>query len=431
MKRVIHTLVLLSLTGRLFASVPTGIERGIGQVGPAGDPIRQTDFSYGTFDRLADFRHAAFDTAADFARASFGGADFFAARFNGFAYFWRAAFAGSASFSRAQFDSAAYFVGCAFRGGADFGQASFNSAADFRGVLFGGDADFSQATFHDTMDLRGATFAAAAHFADAVFQHDRANFTFTVIKDDLIIGSSSRAVQTYNFKDAVFSPKGRIVIVNRVKLHIPLEKMKFVTIADHLDYYSKKSLIEFIKDASFKADGNKFARERLELDYIYAKSTMYQDKVFGESENRLYQLWKWPRWGSNLLYDLTMGLGFRPFRLVFWLLGVILFYAILYSLTMADDVATFIRQQARGEDQPSARGEDLASPVATLINCLHFSASAVLTCRRHKYILTCFPEREKIVIFSEWLFGLIILISFITLSKPGAIPNAFSGLLFR
>ncbi|MBN1562040.1 pentapeptide repeat-containing protein [candidate division KSB1 bacterium] len=424
MNRVVNEIFSLLLAGCLAAAASSAAS-GSGQIDSASERRFETDYSYATFDSIADFRHAAFDTAADFARTAFGGhADFFAARFNSDAYFWRALFAGSASFRRALFDNAAHFVGCTFNNSTDFGQATFRSTADFRGATFSGYADFGQATFYGAVDFRGATFATVAHFADAVFQDDHADFTFAVMQDELIIGSTMRPVQTYNFKDAIFRTKARIVILDQVKLQIPLAKMKFVKLADHLDYYTKKHLIEFIKDASFTAsDGRKFTRERLELDYIYARSTMFQDKVFGESENRLSQIWKWPRWGGNLIYYLTMGLGYRPFWLIFWLLGVILFYSIVYALTMPGDVEKYICHRAADEERQNALVDTLAGRVGTFVICLHFSASILLTCRL-KDLHSYFSEGQKMVIFSERFLGLLLFVSFITLSKHGAILQA-------
>lgn len=41
-----------------------------------------------------------------------------------------------------------------------------------------------------------------------------------------------------------------------------------------MDYFTKKKIITYLKDNSF--EGDKYKQEQFELDYIFARSTLYQ-----------------------------------------------------------------------------------------------------------------------------------------------------------
>jgi len=363
------------------------------------------------FHYVANFREANFDSLAEF----------YNAQFHNLAYFWEAQFHSLANFEMAKFHSWATFVVVKFDSLADFRGTKFDSLAEFYDAQFDNLADFERAQFHSWANFRGVKFDSLAV----------ADFRSAVILDSVIVGNAGN-IQRFDFSLAKLIPGAKIIIYDPVEIKIQHEKFHFISLPKKLDYFSKKVTVDGTKRESYK--GNDYAKERFELDYIFAKSTIYEDKSTRYLENRWYQVWKYPKWFLNTLYYLTMGLGYRPFRLAWWVLGLIIGFGIFYFFKMRDSINGYILKKFEmKESSGTKRKKDVdevrkISRTESLINCFYFSSMLLFTFRLKGEILTFFGLKEKRIIVGEYLLGLLIYISFLTLAKSGSILHNLKSL---
>ena len=126
------------------------------------------------------------------------------------------------------------------------------------------------------------------------------------------------------------------------------------------------------------------------------------------------------------MYNATMGLGYRPFRLVYWVLGFIILFAFLYFLWIPQQINQYIFKDEKSKDAFTLKRK--ISNTNTIIHCLYFSSMLFFTIRLRKDILTFFNKKEKRVIVYEYLLGLGIYVSFLTLSKSGSILHTLKSL---
>ena len=411
------------------------------------------DFGSTQFHVLADFGSARFAGTADFSDAQFAGQAYFGfARFDSLADFWSVQFASQAYFGSVQFAGQAYFGFARFDSLADFGGAGFDKLADFRGAEFDRTANFRAARFAGRADFRLADFKKKIDFREAEFVDSAtvADFSLAIIRDTVLIGiqlidiQEPGSSQRYDFMRANLIPAGeimtpadtsisdsqdttiipakttifpgsKIILYGPVDLKIQLEKLEFVDVYDSLNYYSKKDIISVLKDKSFAK--NKAAL--FEIDYLFARSTMYQ-KVSVEYEK--YSVFHPLTWW-RFLYNVTMGLGYRPFRLIYWALFLIIGFGIVYLIKIPRRINDYI---AKDEKQIKSSRSRIKSDNSiylseTIINCIYFSAMVLFTFRLKRDILTFFNIKEKRIIVSQWLLGFLIYVAFLTLSKSGSI----------
>lgn len=317
-----------------------------------------------------------------------------------------------ADFLGAQFDSLAYFE-----------SAQFDSRADFRGAQFKNKVDFNSSVFNNKINFIDAQ-------VDSVV-----DFSLAKVRDTVFVGiRNSSELQKYDFMRAKLGIKGaKIVLYGPVDLKIQREKFKFLTLWDKLDYFSKKDIISTLKDVSFKED--KYKKERFELDYLFEKSTMYQVRSTGYAKNKWYQFHLWPKWIiRGFLYNITMGLGYRPFRLTLWVLGLIISFATFYFFKMRNSINGYILKKYEMKESTgikrkrAVRNVRNISHTESLINCFYFSSMLLFTFRLKGEILTFFGLKEKRIIVGEYLLGLLIYISFLTLAKSGSILHNLKSL---
>lgn len=324
------------------------------------------------------------------------------------------------------------FRGVQFNSRADFQDVQFNSRVNFKGAQFNNSADFRQTEFNDLVDFRGARIDSMV------------DFSLAAIKDTIFVGTeNSSDIQRYDFKRAVLLSKGKqiisadttrgipektlkfpgtkILLYGSVDLKIQLEKFEFIQLCDTLNYYAKKDIISTLKDISFNED--KYKKERFELDYIFAKSTMYQKELPYYERYSISN----PTYGVHLL-------GYRPFSLAYWALGIIIIFALLYFIKMRVQINNYIFKDEKVE-LLSTKGKKVIksyrniSNAETIINCLYFSTMLLFTFRLKKDILTFFEMKEKHFIVTEWVFGIIIFIAFLMLAKAGSILHTLKSLL--
>jgi len=368
--------------------------------------FKKAYFRNAQFDSLADFRKAKFDSRADLDGAKFyGRADFEKAQFHSQAGFALAKFDSLADFRVAQFHSWVYFVGTQFAG-----------RADFLAAQFAGRADFTRANFDSRADFRGTQF-------DSLPDFERAH-----IESEFFVGS--REGQKFDFNRSIFSKQSKIILCELAEINIQTEKIKHIFLLDTLSYNLKRLIIENLKDKSFKEN----SKAQFELEYIFDKSTMYQEKRDEYIKNKWYQIWKYPKWFLNTLYYITMGLGYRPFRLAWWVLGFIISFGIFYFFKMRDSINGYILKKFEMKESSGTKRKKAVDEVSTisrtesLMNCLYFSSMLLFSFRLKGEILTFFNLKEKRFIVGEYLLGLLIYIAFLTLAKSGSILHNLRSL---
>ncbi len=369
-----------------------------------------------------------------------------------------AQFGNGAHFSEAQFDSLADFSGAKFHGQTDFWGVQFCGLVYLKDAKFNGPADFKWANFNKIVDFSEATFCHNLFFESATFNNEVifskahmdsiVDLSLTRIRNRISIGGmESNNIQKYDFMRTKLLPKGKrivkrctnngmstyeetypgakILILGPVDLKIQLEKLKFIELYDYLDYFSKKDIISILKQTSFKGDDSK--RERFEVDYIFSKSTMYQKK---SSDSNDYYHYIHPIRIGRFIYYATMGLGYRPFRLAWWVLGIIVVYTIIYYYRMREQINRyiFIKYEMKDASIKKQRSISNINSTEAIIKCFYFSTSLLFTFRLKGNILTFFNLKEQHIIISEYLLGLLIYISFLTLSKSGSILHTLKSL---
>lgn len=352
---------------------------------------------------------------------------FFKAFFDTTAKFKHAKFQDDPQFINAQFREEVDFAYSIFENNATFEHSSFAEYADFDQITVKGISNFSDTEFKGELDLMGADF-------DNILKFDRAKFkdkvTLTHVSFDTItlyyaeinkeIEVGSVRGQAYDFTRTIFGKDAKIILNNIIDLKIQPEKIDLI-LFDHGLRYSEKSLIlDHLKTKSFK--DNKSVQ--FELEYIFAKSVMFQEQAdtYEESLNKWYEVWKWPKWLWNTFYFFTMGLGYRPFRLIYWVLFLVMSYALFYFIKMPDRINEYIAKDEKEiKGSRNRKKVDDTSWSSVVIHCLYFSSMVFFTFRLKRDILTFFNDREKRIIVTQWLLGFLIYVAFLTLSKSGSI----------
>jgi uncharacterized protein YjbI with pentapeptide repeats len=146
--------------------------------------MQNADFSDTTFTQNAHFDGATFTQSAYFLGATFTrrasfrevrfaqGVEFFGVQFEQVADFNQATFERGAEISNAMFTDDAFFIGVRFEGRASFSGGTFANAAFFSGVTFMQAADFSFATFTQRADFCEAAFKERVEFRETKFRED-------------------------------------------------------------------------------------------------------------------------------------------------------------------------------------------------------------------------------------------------------------------
>ncbi|MBD3287799.1 hypothetical protein GF337_03270 [candidate division KSB1 bacterium] len=410
--------------------------------------ITKYDYSNQRFTGKASFRETFFDSAANYTGARFlKDADFRETVFKKEADFVAARFMDSTCFRDAQFLKSANFSDARFIEKADFQESIFHSSAEFRDVVFESEANFALASINkqaqfDRSHFRGpvlfsysrfdsalsfgySSFAEKAHFRgaqleecvdfrEASFIKDAiVDFTSAQIRNDVLLGSSrADDIQKYDFRLAVLFNDANIILYHPVDILMQHEKIRYIKLPENLDYFSKKVIIEGTKQASFEDD--KYDEQRFEMDYVFAKSTMYQEKSTLPVESKWYHISRYPQWIGNTIYYWTMGLGFRPFRIIYWMLGTIILFALFYLIFFPTKINKYVFED---EDKP-------AQFTDTIINCLFFSFNLFFTFRLKREIVTFFEAGQKRLILVEWVLGFVSYIAFIALAKSGSILHS-------
>jgi uncharacterized protein YjbI with pentapeptide repeats len=386
----------------------------------------QTLFTGIRFDESAEFVEVVFDTVT-FASAQFDGniifsesvfnnlADFRSAKFDSVLDFSRAVFRERANFSKTKFRDVVNFRHTKFDSQVSFEEAIFSSPVDFSYSTFTGPVNFSEVTSQGTLQFRGTQFNNIVDFRDATL--DSLIFDRAVIVDKFKLGSVSG--QEFDFRRAILASNAKLELHELVELNMQTEKVRYITLLDSIGYFLKKDIVENLKNRSFKED----KQARFELDYLFARSTIYQKESGNFERFSAFQ----PTYWIQFLYNATMGLGYRPFRLLWWIVIIIAGYSIFYVIAVPHEINQYIsgnREQEKNSDEVS---NDIKL-TNTIINCLYFSSMVFFTFRLRRDILISFDVSKTRIVVSEWVLGFLIYISFLSFSKSGSILHTLKSL---
>ena len=240
----------------------------------------------------------------------------------------------------------------------------------------------------------------------------------TTIPEDSSLGIQPKEIKYSGAKIIIYAP---------VTLEMQPEKTKFITLYDSLDYFTKADIISTLKNVSFK--GEPYKRSRYELDFLYEKSTMYQKQKIVYEEYSKYHPITW--WRS--LYFITMGLGYRPFWLLYWALGLIITFTMWYFISMKKQIKNYLYKDEKGQVSKYQRYRIQNQSkkdhwLDILINCFYFSTMLFFTFRLKKDILISFSKGKRWLIVTEWSLGFLMYVAFLTLSKSGSILHTIKSL---
>lgn len=326
------------------------------------------------------------------------------------AYFGGSQLQNTIDFGGAIFASTASFNGSLFLTTIDFFRTKFDSTTYFRGAKFHKIANFIEARFHGTTDFYGATFGNWAYFVRDTLESinlleveskEYLDFENTNIKGTMRLGSHKPFKIDLTLANLT---EAAVELYNIAQIKMPERKIEKLSLLDTLSYTAKENIIDNLKEKSF--GGSKSAA--FELDYLLAKSTMYQNKTDVYEHQKWYYVWKWPKWTFAWFYNATMGFGYRPFRIIWWALGVILLSALYYTIKMGKRINEYVTITF-----PSKRQKKSFSTFSTVVNCAYFSVMLFFTFRLKGDLLTFFDDKEKKFIIAEWLMGLAVYVAFL------------------
>lgn len=405
-------------------------------------------FKFAIFDTIADFSFTKFQVPAIFVYSDFRfNSKFRPTMFKDYVGFRHATFRKFTDFSVSEFSKDTYFTDARFLKGAKFDDAVFYQKAFFNSAMFDSTVTCHNAKFLDNIQLEQASFKNDAWFD---FGTSTIYDTVTIGRDERVTNTShfdfigiiteSREPQNINFlftsfpaKDSIKAYpdstnklyktfKQKIILKGKVNLKIQLEKFHLLEFDQTLNYFARKNIISELKQNSF--DGQEFIKERFELDYLLAKSTMYISKSTGQIEK--LKFYNSLQWWINSFYFITMGLGYRPFWLFYYALILIFIFSIIYFFKMRYAIADYIHFA----ENVNRDGKKIKlKKIEHLYNSIYFSTSIFLRIIFPKKILILMNSNQKKLVITEYLIGISFIIYFILGAKPGSIVTEIFELL--
>lgn len=392
------------------------------------------DFNSTSFARISNFNVAKFELRAIFANTIISGP----------LYFRRTLFYDQASFNGSLFEEKLVFQNAIFIGPSYFRDVRISDEIDFSGASFFGPIDFGvsdigesqggivrfyNATLRDTLSI-GKTYSSYT-IKDSIARDSLTYRTFDLRRAHLLeSGRTTLRIDTllYDLYDnsspsevgPLIFPGAIIEIHSPVLLQLEIEKFKFIQLEETLSYFQKKDIISTLIQESFNSPEQ--ARERFELEFIFSKSTMYQERSEYGTSAQGYRKLGLGRQALNSVYYVTMGLGYRPFWLLFWGLGIIAGFALVYLVKIPTEINRYLDVK----NSNSLRKEWRI--ISDAISCSYFSAMVFFTLRLKRNILAEFGSREKTYIVLQWCLGFAAYASFVFLSKSGSILHSIRSL---
>jgi hypothetical protein len=390
--------------------------------------LDRTRFDHTIFHEDAIFNEAIFEDNVYFHKSTF----------NKTARYFGTTFKQKTTFNNSKFKTPVFFHNVQFQDSCNFIDAHFDGPVNFYKTQFNSFSDFSYTWFKDSISFYFSEINGPFTLQNAVA--DNILFHGTIIRDKLYLGNNVRIqIPTVDLTKASFAQNidfdrqthkkmvksGKIVLVGPVHLALQSEKFKNLTLLKTLDYFSKKNIIETLKENSYSRKNQ--ATERFELDYILARSIMYQEKTSAYSPYRPRHILKWlPAW----LCSVTMGFGYRPFKLFWWAFGIVLIFMTIYAWKIPKRLEEFIALEWK--HKRTKENKEQASKYSivydNLLTAFYFSNAIFFALRFNKDIFNYFDRREKVLISIEWLLGIIFYFIFFTQAKSGSILHRLWGM---
>ena len=320
-----------------------------------------TTFKRAHFMRAARFVDIVGEGMMSFSDALFDGeiTDFTRARFLQPAYFDQVAFSNGTSFVDAAFELESSFKEARWDAEVGFAGARFGEEALFRYADFAGDATFDRARFRREVFFDKARFQRPASFRDITFVRtagftrttflEEADFTHCRFKRDADFGGTDfRAPARLN---AYF---GRDLILRQATG--PLLDLRSLAVApatERADSTFSDSARVFLHNADFGRMLFDWSRLSGRLATVDSTSSAALDAAYGmvrqhlkamglgddaldayrESMDRRRQALEWtsPERIWLEIFGMTSSYGTRPGRLLWWAVGVVLLFAVLFK----------------------------------------------------------------------------------------------------
>lgn len=199
--------------------------------------------------------------------------------------------ASTASFSHAIFNGPVIFYGSNFANNFEANDAQFNypkDYADLRSMIIGGHASFAKAVFNGAVNFFSTRVDGSFYARDASFNEDRRGVAFNEMK-----------VDTVEFQGATF--KGPIEVSGMTYREVS---------SGGLEHF-RGMLRQAKYDAGAYAELEDYYRRRGIIDQA--------DQVYIEQRQReRSNLWMPQRWFETLVFDIGVGYGRHPWRVLIW-----------------------------------------------------------------------------------------------------------------
>jgi hypothetical protein len=266
-------------------------------------------FSYSKFNKSANFNNAEFHGRDnEFIKAKFlGDVTFQFVNFDNTSQFMDTYFADNSNFLKSTFEYADFsnsffkkntkFDNTNFTKAATFINSTFYQGASFKYANFGGESKTNFALskfFNNTTNFQNAEFKGIADFSNTIFT-GKASFYFTKFKDDALLESAQ-------FKNGIN--------LNKTKYDRLYIKWSNINQMD-FNETTYQSLIDNFKKMGSMDDAN-------ECYYAFRGSSIQNGG--GDYLIRLL--------GEGAMY--TYGFGVKPDRPLYWSVGIVLFFALIW-----------------------------------------------------------------------------------------------------
>jgi hypothetical protein len=337
----------------------------------------------------ADFRSATFCAYASFNSATFGAyADFRSATFRSDVSFRSATFCAAASFRATVFDSHTSFRSATFRAQAAFSLATFNSSVSFSSATFCADADFRSATFCSHGAFRSADFGSDASFSLATFGA-AADFSLATFADHVKFagGEKCQVFGDASWLDLNFA---KIERLDHVSFHaLRLRPYWFVNIdARKFDFTNVDWDLRSVSDEIIRVEENNVSKShRLLATACQRLATNAEDNNRYEEASefrylamdaRRLERWRgFPFWRMSWWYWVASGYGERVFQAFVILIGIMVFFALLYTRV---GLTRWEPKIVTESDVATAKWDNVGAPLK-FSQALSYSA-AVMTLQR-------------------------------------------------
>ena len=293
------------------------------------------DFRYVWFPAQVTLVNYKFQVEAKFSSATFSShADFFSARFSSDTYFSSATFSSSTDFSSATFSSETDFSSVTFASSTNFSRATFSSIAYFYSVKF---SETSQIFFRQTKFCGHINFQYAVFAGYVAFEGKGGENVFIENKEE-----NHEAI--LNLQDARLEKPERISF-HRVRLrpnwfvNTDSRKMIFIDIRWHnlsakSDNSNIAAEIESLEKREVSEPSRLLEIACRQLGVNAEENNRYEEASqfrYMAMETKRLEYWGQGRfWTLNWWYRFSSGYGESWKRGALVLLGVLLFFGLLY-----------------------------------------------------------------------------------------------------